>query len=164
MNKGLKVAMAVIIPGSIAASIYYLYLRPILSASGVIPPFAPIGIRNNNPGNVIGGGDWQGLIGHDSAGHNIMDTPISGIRMMTINFRNYGLNTVRAIANQWSGNIAGYAQAVSQGSGLGLDQNLDLTDQGTLVQICQGITFAENGSGAWYSNTTYLEGVQSALS
>lgn len=36
--------------------------------------------KTNNPLNLKGGGQWKGLTGTDSEGHNIFDTKVNGIR------------------------------------------------------------------------------------
>ena len=43
----------------------------------------PRGVRNNNPGNVRAGDDWQGMTGQDDKGFAVFARPEDGLRAMS---------------------------------------------------------------------------------
>ena len=69
----------------------------------------PRGIRNNNPGNIRWGADWQGLK-KDGKSQDpsfcVFATPVWGIRALAkvlINYKRiHGLNTVRQIISRYA--------------------------------------------------------------
>jgi hypothetical protein len=150
-----------IVLGIGTAVLAWFYGRPLLCAVG----FTFLGtrsIRANNPGSIVDNGtQWVGYTGNDGGTPPLctFDTTANGVRAMVINFQGYHLNTIDAIANKWSGGVAGYAQAASQASGFAIGQIIDPTDDDTAVAICKGIVYAENGPGIWVSDQTYAIGV-----
>lgn len=97
--------------------------------------------RNNNPGNLKGGGAWKGLVGHDERGHNVYDTPEHGFRALCRTWQAKwmaGKRTLRAMCAAWApasdtvGSIAGnaandpdaYAEFIAGRAGIGIDDPL----------------------------------------
>lgn len=67
-------------------------------------PGLPIGLRNNNPGNLRPGDDWQGMIG-TNGGFIVFKDVSWGLRAMAIDLRtkiNKGYNTIRSIITRWA--------------------------------------------------------------
>ncbi|EJX2172465.1 structural protein [Salmonella enterica] len=116
----------------------------------------PRGIRNNNPGNIRQGDDWQGLVAKSQRTDKSFcqfTTPEYGIRAMIIILRNYqhrhGLNTVTGIINRWApsseNNTQAYINSVAQATGVAPDQRIDTTDSRFMVKLLQAIIQHENG-------------------
>ncbi|EAA2779312.1 structural protein [Salmonella enterica subsp. enterica serovar Teko] len=116
----------------------------------------PRGIRNNNPGNIRQGDDWQGLVAKSQRTDKSFcqfTTPEYGIRAMIIILRNYqhrhGLNTVTGIINRWApsseNNTQAYINSVAQATGVAPDQRIDTTDSRFMVKLLQAIIRHENG-------------------
>ena len=88
------------------------------------------GWRNNNPGNIRHGDEWEGLriIQNDSAFCQFT-SPEFGIRAMARTLKTYhrkhGLNTLRGIINRWAppaeNNTHAYVLSVSHRMGLHAD-------------------------------------------
>ncbi|ELF3953060.1 structural protein [Salmonella enterica] len=119
-------------------------------------PDAPRGIRNNNPGNIRWGDDWQGLVAKPRRTDKAFcqfTTPEYGIRAMIIILRNYqrrhGLNTVTGIINRWApsseNNTQAYINSVAQATGVAPDKPVDTTDSRFMVKLLQAIIRHENG-------------------
>lgn len=69
----------------------------------------PRGIRNNNPGNIRWGADWQGLKKDgklQDPSFCVFKSPVWGIRALAKLLKNYqrlyGLNTPRKIINRYA--------------------------------------------------------------
>lgn len=115
-------------------------------------PGLPIGLRNNNPGNLRPGDNWQGMIGE--SGGFIQFKDISwGIRAMgidlTTKIRN-GYNTIELIIFRWAppseNDTLAYIAAVVDYTGL--PQNKVLTaDTTTLRRLIRAIMNVELGNG-----------------
>ena len=169
--------LAILIPGGLLIIAAWWLSRYVRSLLGVLTnmPDMPLGIRLNNPmnlsyrdqnGNPI---PWVGLTGYgmDANGKSVakFDTSVNGIRAGVRNFRGYGLNTLGAIAAQWVGDPdeqSDYVENAAFGSGLNPSTVLDLNDPQTCVKVAKGIVTAEEGKGPWYSDATYLAGVNAA--
>ncbi|AXD45530.1 structural protein [Salmonella enterica] len=116
----------------------------------------PRGIRNNNPGNIRQGDDWQGLVPKaqrtDKSFCQFI-TPEYGIRAMIIILRNYqrrhGLSTVTGIINRWAppdeNNSQAYIDSVAKATGVTPDQHIDTTDSRFMMKLLQAIIRHENG-------------------
>lgn len=104
----------------------------------------PIGLRNNNPGNLRTGPG--GAFGHYA-------TPLAGLTAMAKNLQAYarhGFNTVAAIINRWAppsdhNDTEAYIRDVAKQLGVSARQQLDLKDPDTLVKLMNAITQHENG-------------------
>lgn len=115
---------------------------------------APLGIRNNNPGNLRPTSDkWQGATGENS-GYITFDAPESGIRAMSMNLRNYGakgINTPLAIAERWApkgdGNDpAKYGASIAKNLGIDPNQQLNLDDPAMNYMVTAALIQGENGT------------------
>lgn len=117
----------------------------------------PRGIRNNNPGNIRWGDEWQGLVDKPRRTDKSFcqfTSPEYGIRAMVIilrNYqRNYGLRCIADMINRWAppneNDTQAYINSVAQATGTGADQPIDLNDSRKLFPLLQAIIRHENGS------------------
>ncbi|NIG88682.1 structural protein [Serratia symbiotica] len=115
------------------------------------------GIRNNNPGNIRWGDEWQGLVSKPDRTDKLFcqfTTPEYGIRAMIIILRNYqrkhGINTISGIIHRWAptseNDTQAYIDSVSQEVGVAPDQRIDISDSRILMKLLQAIIRHENGS------------------
>jgi hypothetical protein len=105
------------------------------SAGGNAPP-VPVGIRNNNFGNIRSA---------DGKGFATYDTPQAGINaadeLLATYGAKHGINTIMGIANRWSptgdgnNNPAQKAAAMSAASGVGVNEPINLADPATRARI-----------------------------
>ncbi|MBS9442477.1 structural protein [Photorhabdus heterorhabditis] len=120
------------------------------------------GIRNNNPGNIRWGDDWQGLVPqsqHTDKSFCQFVSPEYGIRAMIKVIRNYnrkyGINTVSGIISRWApeieNNTAGYINRVCKDTDVTRDQVVDVFNQAFMTKLIKAIITVENGSQP-YSN------------
>lgn len=112
------------------------------------------GIRNNNPGNIRKGENWQGMAQTQSDPAFIQfKSPEYGIRAMVKLLRNYeklyNLNTIKGIIFRWAppneNNTEAYVKSVEQKTGLKQNEALDLADQNVMRKLVKAIIFHENG-------------------
>ena len=110
--------------------------------------------RNNNPGNIRGGGAWQGMTGQDGGGFDIFDTPENGQRAAGINLANqtrlHGITTLSDLASKWApstdgNNTAAYIQTLSQLTGIGPNQPVDFSDAAMQSKVLPAIYQIESG-------------------
>ncbi len=110
------------------------------------------GIRNNNPGNIRHGIDWDGLDKDQSKDEEFsqFSTPEYGIRAMfkilkTYNDK-YNLNTIEGIINRWAPPIENdteaYINFVSSKVGKNSSEVLNEEDY---ISLVQAIIHMENG-------------------
>lgn len=112
----------------------------------------PLGIRNNNPGNLR---SWPGA--GSSGGFAQFGSADDGISAMAQNlltyFRKYGLDTISSIIKRWApsneNNTGAYVGAVSKMMGLSADQKLNLNDPAILASLMTAITTQENGKNPY---------------
>lgn len=135
------------------------------------PQTGPRGIRNNNPGNIEKGDNWQGLA-QDQSGDSrfaVFSDPVWGIRAMAVILRGYqsrhGLNTIRGIISRWApsseNNTEAYIRQVAEGSGFGANSPLNLNDPTTLRRVITPMIRHENGQQP-YSLSQIIEGIRRA--
>jgi len=120
------------------------------AGSGTIAggPRDPIGLRNNNPGNLR---QWAGA--ETSGGFARFRTAEEGLEKMAANLINYGkrgFDTLDKISHRWAPNSdgndsAGYARSLARQTGFSTGQKLDLNDPETLKKLMAAITVNENG-------------------
>lgn len=108
----------------------------------------PVGIRNNNPGNIAIGDNWMGMVGND--GRFVIFTDMSwGIRAMAKSLKNMigrGLDTIDTLIRQWSATDQdAYVTNVSQRTGIPADTQLG-TDDDTIASLMRAIIVQENGA------------------
>lgn len=117
----------------------------------------PRGIRNNNPGNIRWGDEWQGLVPKNQRTDKSFcqfNKPEYGIRAMIIILRNYqskhGLRTIAGVIKRWAppkeNDTQAYINSVAAATGTGADSQLDLNDSRKLFPLLQAIIRHENGS------------------
>ncbi|MCB1717174.1 MAG: hypothetical protein KDK05_18775 [Candidatus Competibacteraceae bacterium] len=131
---------------------------------------APRGVRNNNPGNIVKGEQWQGLVDGTDPRFATFASPEMGIRALGRNLLAYqnkhGLNTVSDIINRWApsneNNTGAYIRAVAGSLGVGPSDKLNLSDQQTLAKLSKAIIQHENGKQP-YSDQQINAGMQMAL-
>lgn len=140
------------------------------SAQGVADPTAPRGLRNNNPGNIMKGGDnWQGEVQGNDPRYATFATPEAGIRAMGKTLLTYqekhGLNSVEAIIARWApateNNTAAYVATVAKEMGVKPDAALNLRDGDTLAKLTRAMIRVENGNQP-YSDQQIATGLAAA--
>lgn len=130
----------------------------------------PRGIRNNNPGNIRWGADWQGLKKDGKAqdpSFCVFTSPEYGIRALAKLLKNYqrlyGLNTPRKIINRYAppneNQTQAYIQSVAQQLGVQPDTLVDLNEEGVLIIFVKAIIRHENGIQP-YDTDTILRGIR----
>lgn len=131
----------------------------------------PRGIRNNNPGNIRHGANWQGL---NPNGKEIdpyfcvFQTAVAGIRALAkvlINYKKlYGLNTVRQIISRYAppneNQTTAYVQSVARQLGVLPDVVIDIEERGVLTVFVKAVIRMENGIQP-YSDETIQQGINS---
>lgn len=131
----------------------------------------PRGIRNNNPGNIRHGQNWQGL---NPDGRNIdpafcvFKSPVFAIRALAKVLMNYkkihGLNTVRQIISRYAppseNQTTAYIQSVAKQLGVYPDTVIDIEERGVLTVFIKAVIRMENGIQP-YSDETLQQGINS---
>jgi hypothetical protein len=130
----------------------------------------PRGLRNNNPGDLRTGDNWQGMIGADSSGFIVFSDIVWGIRAMAKDLTteiNKGNDTITALITEYAppseNDTAAYIRAVSADTGL--DPGLQLgTDPDTLSGLIRAIMNRELGGNysAMVSDADIAQGVAMA--
>lgn len=132
----------------------------------------PRGIRNNNPGNIRTGSQWQGLVPEaereDKAFCEFI-SPAWGIRAMAtilLNYqRKYGISTIKGIINRWApsveNNSDAYVRAVSTSTGILPNAPIMLADYSVMFPLVKAIIMHENGQQP-YPDLMINEGLKMA--
>jgi hypothetical protein len=114
----------------------------------------PLGIRNNNPGNLRSG---AGQIGSNQ-GFAVFRTAQEGLTALKNNLLNYarqGYDTISTIVNRWAPpsdnnpNNERYKATLARILGAGENQHLNLNDPAVLAGLIRGITQFENGKNPY---------------
>lgn len=134
--------------------------KPWVAGSGSAPANAPAqagaprGIRNNNPGNIMKGGDsWQGEVQGNDVRYATFATPEAGIRALGKTLLTYqdkhGLDTVERIVSRWApaseNDTAAYAREVSKELGVKPSDPINVRDPATLTKLARAVIRFENG-------------------
>lgn len=114
---------------------------------------APVGVRNNNPGNLRQWGDLP----RDSGGYAIFPTAEAGLAATIKNLQAqqkvHGLNTVQGIISKWApaseNNTAAYISDIAKRTGFAPDQRLNLDDPKTVAPLISGIVKHEGNAGGF---------------
>ncbi len=123
------------------------------------------GIRNNNPGNIRLGANWQGMreVQDDGAFVQFVDAKY-GIRAMTRildNYKKRGVKTVEQIINTWAppveNNTQSYVNSVMKKTGWP-SFYIPEKSRGDYLPLIKAIIFHENGEQP-YSDLTIVEGI-----
>lgn len=129
----------------------------------------PRGIRNNNPGNIRHGANWQGL---NPNGRNIdsafcvFESPVFGIRALAkvlINYKKiHGLNTVRQIVSRYAppneNQTKAYIKSVAKQLEVYPDTKINIEERGVLTVFIKAVIRMENGIQP-YSDEVIQEGI-----
>lgn len=127
--------------------------------------YGPIGIRQNNPGNLRKWGDAAVKNGFAQ-----FETPVQGISAMAGNLQAYGRhgwNTIDAIVDHWApakdkNNVPAYKAALVKQTGFALNAQLDLNDPKVLSAVIPAIIQHENGKNP-YSAGLVAQGISARL-
>lgn len=109
---------------------------------------APLGIRNNNPGNLR---SWGGA--EQRGGFAAFPTPLAGLSAMAQQLLLYaqrGVSTISGIVNKWApasdgNNVGAYIGNLVNQTGFGADQQLNLSNPEVLEKLMKGMINQENG-------------------
>lgn len=126
----------------------------------------PLGIRNNNAGNIRATGNWQQWQGAiaENKGFIVFDTAENGLRALARVLRTYreiyGLNTINQIIDRWAptneNNTVSYINHVSEVVGVQSWQPLELNQYPLLMAA---IVKHENGQQP-YTNEQIQNGFE----
>jgi hypothetical protein len=137
----------------------------------------PLGIRNNNPGNLEWGGFTKslGATGPGDGGRfarfPTMEKGICAAATNLISYQeHFGIETIRQVVNRWApgteNNVVSYIDFMCHVCELGPDDKLDFHDHNTLYWLCTAIFEEENGHDAFttlVSDAVLEAGIQAAL-
>lgn len=129
----------------------------------------PRGIRNNNPGNIRWGDNWQGLKQdgkQQDPSFCVFKNAVYGIRALAkilINYKKlYGLKTIRSIISRYAppneNQTLAYIQSVSKQIGRYPDEPIDIEERGILTFFIKAIVRIENGIQP-YKDETIQKGI-----
>jgi len=114
-------------------------------------PGYPLGLRNNNPGNLRTGDNWQGMTG-ENKGFVVFENIAYGLRALAIDLRtkiSNGYNTIELIIFRYAppseNDPLAYIDKVSNFTGLPQNRVLQ-PDSETLARLMKAIIFVEIGS------------------
>ena len=128
-----------------------------------------MGIKNNNPGNIKKGDNWEGMV--ESDGEFVeFESPEYGIRAITkvlqTYSKKYNINTLEEIFNRYAPNTENdtntYIKNMTSFTGFDPDETLNLQDPDTLAKIIKGITRQENPGKNHYSDKIIYKGIEMA--
>lgn len=128
------------------------------------------GLRNNNPGNIRHGANWDGMAADQTDDDFItFVSPEYGIRAMAKLLKNYqslyGLNTIASIINRWAppgeNDTASYIRSVAAMMGIAPDTPLTL-NVAALQALVPAIIKHENGLQP-YDSGTLARGIALAM-
>jgi len=133
----------------------------------------PRGIRNNNPGNIRHGSNWQGLNPNSrniDPAFCVFTSSVYGIRALAkvlINYKKiHSLNTVRQIISRYAppneNQTTAYIQSVAKQLGVVPDTVINVEERGVLTVFIKAIIRMENGIQP-YSDPTIQQGIDLCL-
>lgn len=114
---------------------------------------APLGVRNNNPGNLRQWGDMP----RDAKGYAMFPTAEAGLAAAIKNLRAqqqvHGLSTIESIISKWAppseNDTGAYISDVVKRTGFGAKQRLNLDDAATVAPLISSIIKHEGNGGAY---------------
>lgn len=121
---------------------------PVINAPATTGGRVPLGIRNNNPGNLR---SWGGVpTSGGFAQFGSLQAGLSAEDRQLALYGQRGINTISGIVSKWApsseNNTAAYIASVSKSTGFGSGQQLDLSDPAIRQKIANAINAQENGS------------------
>lgn len=124
----------------------------------------PRGIRNNNPGNIRWGDNWQGMVEQSKRTDKSFiqfENPVYGIRALAKVLTNYtkrkgmpnvgkdGIDTVREIITRWAppneNDTEAYVRAVAKALGVQPNDPINVFDKTIMSGLVKAIIRHENG-------------------
>jgi len=135
----------------------------------------PLGIRNNNPGNLdyTPGAGWAGLAKPPYHGRFCaFKTPLFGlqalIQQVLIDHYRHGKNDIASVIASWApqidnNNTSAYVNAVAGFVGHTPFDLIDFTDMGLVIGLAQAIVREENGKDPYQANL-YTQAANAAYS
>tara|TARA_A100001515_G_scaffold140251_1_gene135763 strand:+ start:18648 stop:19181 length:534 start_codon:yes stop_codon:yes gene_type:complete len=140
------------------------------------PGSADAAIYNNNPGNIrTSPTQWNGEVTKPGEAFERFESMPYGIRasakILRTYGKKYGIDTINKIIDRYAPpednnpNNANYARHVSNGSGFGVDEKIDLNDPQVLMKLMRPIFEFENGrkEAAKISDADIEKGVKMAF-
>ena len=129
----------------------------------------PRGIRNNNPGNIRHGEQWEGLSEVQSdRSFCVFKSPEYGIRAIAkimISYKRQKYNTPEKIIYRWAppceNDTDSYTLSVCQAIGAEPDQIIDVCQKDVMLKLIKSIIHHENGIQP-YSDETILKSIEMA--
>jgi hypothetical protein len=127
----------------------------------------PLGIRNNNPGNLRPTGQqWQGQVGTNQ-NFMVFSDIVYGTRALGTDLTNKfyrGLNTVRKIIDVYAppseNNTAAYISAISNSLNIGADTPITNWSKDFLSKFMRAIIMHENGEpGSLVTDQEIIQGI-----
>lgn len=110
----------------------------------------PLGIRNNNPGNIRPGDPWKGAVG-ENKGFVVFESIDYGIRALTMDLMNKilgGLDTIEKIINKYAPPIENstkdYIKSVARTTGIKKDAVLSI-NRTVIKRLVFAVICHENG-------------------
>lgn len=144
----------------------------------------PLGIRNNNPGNIEWGSPWQGLKKKTAKSGRFaeFESAVYGIRAIAVLLITYydkrkandgsKIDTVKEVIERWApsheNDTSSYAKAIARLLGVKPTSTINMHDYETIRLIVSGIIRHENGPGplknenTWYEDEVIDEGLRRA--
>ena len=128
------------------------------------------GIRNNNPGNIRRGQQWQGLSSTQTdSSFDQFVSPLWGIRAIAKIIKTYksqGIDTISGIITKWApsneNNTTSYINSVAKYVGISPSSCLDFNSKLLWCSLVSAIIMHENGKQP-YSDSLINEAVSMAL-
>lgn len=119
------------------------------------------GERNNNPGNIRHGSNWQGLAAKQPDADFCTFTDAKyGFRALAkvlLVYRAKGYDTIRTIIERWApsseNNTGAYVAAVARNMGCDPDTHLDVADYTQMYPLVCAIVRHENGRNNYLRST-----------
>lgn len=113
----------------------------------------PLGIRNNNPGNLrfLAKNPFNGQVG-ENKGFGVYDSMENGIRAAAKQIKKHirtGASSIELLITRWAppteNNTSAYIDTVAKKLNRGQHDLLNADDPDLIFRLCQAIFFHENG-------------------
>ena len=138
----------------------------------------PRGIRINNPGNIRHGrSEWKGMAADQTVDAEFVhfEEPVWGLRAIVRILRNYydryGLRSVKAMIQRYAppneNDTGAYIKTVADRIGVGPEDDVDIDDLATLVELVRAIVRVECAAGPldgerWFEDDLVIEAIRIA--